>query len=70
MHDLAVEMLVEIGGGHAGLEPLLRIALGGVAHELLLVGQLRVQVERVRPVERGDCGFAHLVSAQRLPRST
>jgi hypothetical protein len=63
-------MLVEKGIGHARLQPLLGIAMRGVADELLLVGQLRVQVERVRPVERGDCGFAHLVSAQRLPRST
>ena len=53
-HDLAVEPLVEIGGGHARLQLLLRIALGRVADEPLLVGQLVIEVERVLPVERQE----------------
>jgi hypothetical protein len=50
-HDLAVEILVEIGFGDARLQPLLRIAFGRVADEPLLVGKLRVERERIRPVE-------------------
>ena len=37
-HDLAVEPLVEIGGGHARLQLRLRIALGRVADDPLLIG--------------------------------
>ena len=58
--DLAVEMLVEIGGGDARLQLLLRIALGRVADEPLLVGQLMVEIERIRPVERKDGRLAHV----------
>ena len=57
--DLAVETLVEIGGGHARLQFVLRIAFGGVADEPLLVGQLVVEIERIGPVERKDGRLAH-----------
>ena len=56
-HDLAVETLFEIGRGHPRLQLLLRIALGGVADEPLLVGQLVIEVERVLPVERQQPGL-------------
>ena len=58
-HDLAVEALVEIGRGDARLQLLLRIAFGRVADEPLLVGQLMIEIERIRPVERQDCRLAH-----------
>ena len=57
--DLAVEPLIEIGRGDARLQLLLRIALGRVADEALLVGQLMIEVERIRPVERQDCRLGH-----------
>ena len=59
-HDLAVETLVEIGRGHARLQLLLRIAFGRVADEPLLVGQLVIEIERIRPVERQDGRLAHV----------
>ena len=62
-HDLAVETLVEIGAGDARLELVLRIALGGVADQPLLVAQLVIEIERILPVERQDCGLAHGVSS-------
>ena len=58
-HDLAVETLVEVGVGDARLELLLRIALGGVADQPLFVAKLMLEIERIRPVERQDCGLAH-----------
>ena len=62
-HDLAVEALVEIGAGDARQELVLRIALGGVADEPLLVAQLVIEIERVLPVERQNLGLAHGVAA-------
>ena len=58
-HDLAVEALVEIGRGHPRLQLLLRIALGRVADEPLLVGQLVIEIERILPVERQDGWLGH-----------
>ena len=58
-HDLAVEALLEIGGGDARQQLLLRIGFGGVADEPLLVGELMIEVERILPVERQDGWLGH-----------
>ena len=60
-HDLAVEPLLEIGAGDPRLQLLLRIALGRVADEPLLVSQLRIQIERIGPVERKQLRLMVLV---------
>jgi hypothetical protein len=57
----AVEPLLEIGLGDPRLQLLLRVSLGGIADELLLVGQLAVEVERIGPVERQDGRLAHVM---------
>src|SRR6185369_5724347 len=67
-HDLAVEALVEIGRGHPRQELLLRVAFGGVADQPLLVVELVIEIERVRPVERKDGRLAHGVAAPKLSR--
>ena len=59
-HDLAVEILVEIGLGDARLQLLLRIGFRRVADHALLVGELVVEVERIGPVERQDGRLAHV----------
>jgi hypothetical protein len=68
MHDLAVETFVEIGLSDARLQPFLRIGFGGVADQPFLVGQLPVEVEWVRPVERQGGRFAHYALCQGLNR--
>jgi hypothetical protein len=60
VEDFAVEMLVQIGVRYTRLQPFLGIAFRRIADDPLLVGQLPVQVERVRPIEWGDVRFAHL----------
>ena len=60
--DLTVEALVEIGRGNPRLQLLLRVALGGVADQPLLVGQLMIEIERVLPIERQDGRLAHVCS--------
>src|SRR4029079_19214866 len=57
--DRAVEIFVQVSAGDARLQLLLRIAFGGVADEALLVGQLMVEIERIRPVERKDGSVGH-----------
>jgi hypothetical protein len=51
---------------HARLQLLLRVILGRVADEALLLRKLVLEVVRIRPVEREDSG---LVMSVRLERS-
>src|SRR4029079_6804650 len=69
--DRAIEILLEIGAGDARLQLLLRISLSRIADEALLVAQLMVEVERIRPVERKDGRLAHVIcpSCEEVRRS-
>src|SRR5207302_3472101 len=50
----------------ARLKLFLRVALGRVTDEPLLVGELLVEVEGIRPVERQDGRLAHVKSPHLL----
>ena len=58
----AVEILFEISVRDARLQLVLGVGLRGVADEPFLVGQLMVQIERIRPVEGQEFWLGHLLS--------
>ncbi len=59
-HDFPIEPFVEKGRADPRQQPLLRIGVRGVADHALLIGQLRVERERVLPVEPAHIGHCLL----------
>ena len=57
VHDLAVKPLLQRCGNHAREKLFLRIGFCGIAHEPLIFGQLRIEIEGIVPAER--CKFSH-----------
>ena len=68
-HDLAVELLLEIGVRYARLQLVLGIAFGSIANEPLLIVELMLEIEWIRPVERKDGRLAHCLMSPRCDES-
>ena len=75
VEDRTVGLLVPESLQHPRRQPLLAVAVGGVAHRALVVAELGVELQRVVPDEfgvagHGGCPVSGLRGWQRWPRAT